>query len=71
LQLSYGPAFRTVRRVLASGSGRAVVELDHLGVDRVAEGYLVDPALVDGALQGLIGLAATRPSGREREAVLP
>ena len=71
LRLTYGPAFRTVRRVLASGSTQAVVELDDRGADRVADGYLIDPALVDGALQGLIGLAATQAFGSERTAVLP
>lgn len=71
MRLTYGPAFRTVRLVLASGSAQAVVELDDGGADRVAEGYLIDPALVDGALQGLIGLASTQTFGLERAAMLP
>lgn len=71
LRLTYGPAFRTVRRVLATSAVQAMVELDDCGAERVADGYLIDPALVDGALQGLIGLAASQAFGPERAAVLP
>jgi acyl transferase domain-containing protein/NADPH:quinone reductase-like Zn-dependent oxidoreductase/acyl carrier protein len=69
LRLQYGPAFRTVRRLCGDGT-HAVVELaPEQAADRT--GHLIDPALLDGALQGLIGLAAGSTASVLPAAVLP
>ena len=58
LGLDYGPRFRTVRRIALHGASAAVVELDPSIVAGAAEDYLIHPALLDGALQGLLALLA-------------
>jgi len=61
--LDYGPAFRPVERVLAgAGAGRVTLRLPAEAPP--AEGFLLHPVLLDGALQGLVALLA----GAAREA---
>ena len=61
LGLHYGPAFQTVARVDVQGRSRGVV---HLVPNAAARpGYLMDPARLDGALQGLVALAADQVAG--------
>ena len=69
--LQYGPEFRTVARVRRTGPAHAVAELRAGGPDRVALGYLLDPALVDGSLHALLALLADRPHLAAQGAVLP
>ena len=57
LGLQYGPAFRTVAHVSVETSHTATVQLSPDTGAREA-GYLLDPARTDGALQGLLALAA-------------
>ena len=71
LRLQYGPEFRTVARAIRINSMRVVVDLQACGPDRVALGYLLDPALVDGSLQALLALVAERPHLTLQGAVLP
>lgn len=54
--LDYGPAFRTVGGVDVRSETEATVRLD--GIDTIGGGYLLPPNLTDGALQGLVALAA-------------
>jgi acyl transferase domain-containing protein/NADPH:quinone reductase-like Zn-dependent oxidoreductase/acyl carrier protein/short-subunit dehydrogenase len=54
LGLAYGPAFRTVRRFAATGLKTAVLDLADPPPPYPA---LIDPTLLDGALQGLAVLA--------------
>jgi acyl transferase domain-containing protein len=61
--LDYGGRFRTVERIEIAGSDAATVHLGAVPIDRTPESYLLHPALLDGALQGLLGLLADR--GRE------
>jgi phthiocerol/phenolphthiocerol synthesis type-I polyketide synthase C len=65
--LEYGAAFRTVRAVVLTGDETAVVEL---GAGRPASDAVVDPTLLDGALQGLVALVADR-AGDGRGSVRP
>ncbi|MGE0259039.1 MAG: SDR family NAD(P)-dependent oxidoreductase [Alphaproteobacteria bacterium] len=58
LGLDYGSRFRTVRRIELLGSGEAEVRLDPSVIDEDLSSYVVHPALLDGALQGLLGLIA-------------
>jgi acyl transferase domain-containing protein/NADPH:quinone reductase-like Zn-dependent oxidoreductase/acyl carrier protein len=76
LGLDYGPEFRTVSAIGLAGESEAVVQLRRpaaamLRPDRHHVGYLIDPALLDGALQGLVALAAQRLSLTETMGVLP
>ncbi len=61
--LDYGARFRTVRLIEITGPGAAVAHLDPSPVADNVEPYLVHPALLDGALQALIGVLA---EGRDR-----
>lgn len=54
--LDYGPAFRTVTGVDVRSESEATVRLGE--VDTIGGGYLLPPNLTDGALQGLLALAA-------------
>ena len=54
----YGDRFRTVRLIEITGSGRAIAHLDPSPVAEDIDPYLVHPALLDGALQALLGLLA-------------
>jgi NADPH:quinone reductase-like Zn-dependent oxidoreductase/NAD(P)-dependent dehydrogenase (short-subunit alcohol dehydrogenase family)/acyl carrier protein/SAM-dependent methyltransferase len=56
--LDYGARFRTVRLIEITGPGAAVAHLDPAPVADDVGPYLVHPALLDGALQALIGLLA-------------
>ncbi|MEO3470243.1 SDR family NAD(P)-dependent oxidoreductase [Roseomonas sp. CAU 1739] len=65
--LDYGPAFRPVTEVLADDAeGRARVTLTLPEAAPPAEGFILHPVLLDGALQGLIALlsALVRPEGQ-------
>ncbi len=56
--LDYGPRFRTVETVEVIGENGAVVRLDPAPIGEPFDDYLLHPALLDGALQGLLGLVA-------------
>jgi acyl transferase domain-containing protein/NADPH:quinone reductase-like Zn-dependent oxidoreductase/NAD(P)-dependent dehydrogenase (short-subunit alcohol dehydrogenase family)/acyl carrier protein len=56
--LDYGARFRTVSLIEITGPETAVAHLDPSPVAEDVEPYLVHPALLDGALQALIGLLA-------------
>ncbi|HVC52497.1 MAG TPA: SDR family NAD(P)-dependent oxidoreductase [Stellaceae bacterium] len=58
LGLDYGARFRTVARIDLIAAGEAVVHLDPAPIGEPLELYLVHPALLDGALQGLLALLA-------------
>ena len=58
LGLEYGPAFRAVSGVDVHGDGMAIAELSATGLHET--GFLLSPDLVDGALQGLLALAADK-----------
>ena len=62
LGLQYGPEFQTVGRVSvhAHGAATAILIPDEA---RRESGYLTDPARLDGALQGLVALAAGELDG--------
>jgi acyl transferase domain-containing protein len=70
MHLQYGPQFRRVARVRRIDATHGVVELAPPLLDRVALGYLIDPTLLDGCLQGLLALAAHRPE-RNQGVVVP
>jgi acyl transferase domain-containing protein/NADPH:quinone reductase-like Zn-dependent oxidoreductase/short-subunit dehydrogenase/acyl carrier protein len=65
LGLAYGPQFRTVTAIALVSDDAAIVSLmrppmeRNMG-ERHRHGYLIDPALLDGAMQGLVALAARR-----------
>jgi len=56
--LDYGDCFRTVTHVEIAGPDSAVAYLDPSPVGEDLASYLLHPALLDGALQGLFGLLA-------------
>jgi phthiocerol/phenolphthiocerol synthesis type-I polyketide synthase C len=68
--MDYGVRFKTVSRVDIAPSGKAVAHLDWSASDNFA-GYLLYPALLDGALQGLFGLFADNPRHPADAAFLP
>ena len=70
LGLDYGGRFRTVRRIELLGPGtrgdataEAAVQLDPSVIDETLAPYIIHPALLDGALQGLLALIADRQAG--------
>ena len=63
LGLDYGGRFRTVRRIELLGAGEAVAQLDPSVIDEPLAPYIVHPALLDGALQGLLALIADKQAG--------
>ena len=69
--LDYGPRFRTVTRIELSGSGEALAHLDPTIMGEPLDQYLVHPALLDGALQGLLALIADRHGEVEGVSFLP
>ncbi len=75
LGLDYGGRFRTVRRVELLASGEAVVQLDPSVIGENLAPYIIHPALLDGALQGLLALIAERraehPGDVARASFLP
>ena len=58
LGLHYGKTFRTVARIAVFAPDEAVAELDPSVIDDALDLYLIHPALLDGALQGLLALLA-------------
>jgi len=63
--LDYGTRFRTVSLIEITGPEAATAHLDPSPVAEDVEPYLIHPALLDGALQALIGLLADgRDQGR-------
>jgi phthiocerol/phenolphthiocerol synthesis type-I polyketide synthase C len=56
--LDYGSRFRTISRIAPGASGTAIAYLDPSPIDEPLAPYLLHPALLDGALQGLLGLLA-------------
>jgi phthiocerol/phenolphthiocerol synthesis type-I polyketide synthase C len=56
--LDYGDRFRTVSLIEITGPDAAIAHLDPSPVAEDVAPYLVHPALLDGALQALIGLLA-------------
>lgn len=56
--LEYGPAFRAVTGIDLSGQDSGVTALSPTGL--LGKGFLLSPDLLDGALQGLLALAAEK-----------
>jgi phthiocerol/phenolphthiocerol synthesis type-I polyketide synthase C len=56
--LDYGRRFRTIDRIEPGEAGAGVAWLDPSAIDEPLAPYLLHPALLDGALQGLLGLLA-------------
>ncbi|NIJ09436.1 acyl transferase domain-containing protein/NADPH:quinone reductase-like Zn-dependent oxidoreductase/acyl carrier protein [Sphingomonas vulcanisoli] len=56
--LDYGPAFRGVTDIDLFGDDQATAHLQSPGL--ISSGFLLPPDLLDGALQGLLSLAAER-----------
>ncbi len=69
--LYYGPRFRTVTGVEITGCDGAIVDLDPAPIGEPLDQYLLHPALIDGALQGLLGLLAARPRPTDGASFLP
>ncbi|TDH59842.1 SDR family NAD(P)-dependent oxidoreductase, partial [Dankookia rubra] len=61
--LHYGPAFESLDHAVIEGaSGRAAVRLRRPEAAPADAGFLLHPARLDGALQGLVGLLAELPA---------
>ena len=71
LELDYGPQFRTVTHIDLLGDDEALAYLDASPVAEPLDRYLVHPALLDGALQGLLALIANRGDELEGVSFLP
>lgn len=71
LRLQYGPTFQTVIRVHRLGAMQGLAELKASDADRLAAGYLLDPAVVDGSLQALLALVADDARITAMGAVVP
>ena len=71
LGLDYGPNFRTVSRIAVLSPDEAIVDLDPAPVEPPLDLYLVHPALLDGALQGLLALIAEAEPGLRGVSFLP
>ncbi len=69
--LDYRRTFRTVESVEITPPDRAVVHLDAMPVEGSAHAYLLHPALLDGALQGLLALFAERRQDMSAVSYLP
>ncbi len=69
--LDYGPRFRTVDHVAAVGAHTAMVALDPSPIGEPLDNYLLHPALLDGALQGLLGLLAGHRGDEAGSGFLP
>ena len=69
--LDYGPRFRTVDHVEVTANDAAIVHLDPAPIDEPLDAYLLHPALLDGALQGLLGLLEGHPRERPGTGFLP
>ena len=66
--LQYGPSFHAVAGIHVPRPDQAIVRLRPTGGSSAADRAVIDPALLDGAFQGLIALA---PDAGERVTVLP
>jgi acyl transferase domain-containing protein/acyl carrier protein len=71
LGLNYGPHFQAVERVEILGPREAVVRLDAARLGDVEPGFLLHPALLDGALQGLVALLAEQVDASAGVTLLP
>jgi len=71
LGLNYGPSFQTVERVEIASAREAVVRLDPARIADSEAGYLLHPALLDGALQGLVALLAEQVDANAGITLLP
>ena len=69
--IDYGACFQTVERIEIGGPGEAVAHLDCSPVSDALESYLLHPALLDGAFQGLFGLFVDHPHQTADSAFLP
>jgi acyl transferase domain-containing protein/acyl carrier protein len=69
--LEYGDGFRTVSRVEIGGPHTAVAHLDPSCIEGEFGSYLLHPAILDGALQALLGLVADRQPEIQRSTFLP
>jgi acyl transferase domain-containing protein/NADPH:quinone reductase-like Zn-dependent oxidoreductase/acyl carrier protein len=69
--LDYGGRFRTVRRVEIADSRNAVAYLDDAGAYEESGSYLLHPAMLDGALQGLLGLVVGQQAEIQRSGLIP
>jgi acyl transferase domain-containing protein/acyl carrier protein len=69
--LDYGARFRTVASVEIAAADCAVVNLDAAAIDDSPDAYLLHPALLDGALQGLLALLVARRQDIPGVAYLP
>ena len=69
--LDYGARFRTVTHVEIAGPDSAIAYLDPSPVGEDLDSYLLHPALLDGALQGLFGLLADRQHQMQGVGFLP
>jgi len=69
-QLDYGPAFRTVRRVVTFGADEARVALAPANDLPAEAGWLLHPGVVDGALHALIAFAAGATDAEDAKPVL-
>ena len=71
MHLEYGPAFQTVVRVHRLSATQGVADLTPGDPDRLTQGYLLDPAVVDGSLQALLALVIGDPRVAAMGAVVP
>jgi phthiocerol/phenolphthiocerol synthesis type-I polyketide synthase C len=69
--MEYGARFKTVDRVEITDAHEGVAHLDASPIGDAREGYLLHPALLDGALQGLFGLFVDHRHQRTDVAFLP
>ena len=69
--LHYGSRFRTVERVEMLDAGRAITHLDPSVIDEPLKSYLLHPALLDGALQGMLALLASSKQETAEACFLP
>lgn len=58
MKLKYGPAFRGMRELYRRGLECSSVTLEPSEQDRLDEGYLIDPAALDSALQAMLSFAS-------------
>ncbi len=69
--LDYGSSFRTVSDIEITGSQSVIAYLNSALTDEALAPYLIHPALLDGALQGLFALLADRQHQMEGFGFLP
>jgi len=69
--LDYGSRFRTVSRLEIAGPETAIAHLHSAPLSEPLDPYLIHPALLDGALQALLGLVAHHQKQVESTSFLP